>query len=64
MVAGLVGAGLVVPFPDAAGAVVDAVVVVVAPDVPIGVADGAGVGNEVNGVGSGGNGLESTSARN
>ena len=35
----------------------------VAPDVePAGVVAGAGVGNEVKGVGSGGNGLESTEA--
>jgi len=37
----------------------------VAPDVePAGVVAGAGVGNEVKGVGSGGNGLDSTEATN
>ena len=64
-VAGLVGAGLVVPLAVPVGAAVVAVDVVEAvPDVPIGVAAGVGVGKEVSGVGSGGNGFERTSARN
>ena len=33
-----------------------------APEVPAGVAAGAGVGNDVNGVGSGGNGVDMTLA--